>query len=182
MRNFLGWDTAIGLTLKGLVTSPGGMVLEYTSSRRRRYVNPARFCLLSLALGFLLSRLLSIDPLDISGIKITASSGGEVAKVVTQVREFIGQHLDLLLFLALPIRAWLLPVLLRRSQRNLAECLVLVLYIGGVGYLIGAILTPLYDPVVRDRRLRMDHVRRLLTGLRRIVRSHRFFRPNLQEP
>ena len=126
-ENLVGWDSALVHTFQGLVRSPGHLVAEYVSGRRRRFINPARFCFLSLALWFLTSRLLQIDPLDASGIKITGSSSARSAEIADGVRQFIGRHLDVLMFLSLPLRALLLRVFFRRTGRNVAECLVLVL-------------------------------------------------------
>jgi len=143
VQNFVGWDSALGHTLKGLVRSPGGMVSEYVAGRRRRYVNPARFCLLSLAAWFLATRVLFLDPMEATGINISGSSGGETAKLVEEIRDFLARHLDILLFFALPVRAVLLRLFFRGSGRNFAECLTMVLYVAGFGFLVGVLLAPL---------------------------------------
>ena len=66
IQNLVGWDSALMHTFSGLLRSPGHLVAEYVSGRRRRFINPARFCFLSLALWFLTNRLFQIDPLDAS--------------------------------------------------------------------------------------------------------------------
>ena len=142
VQNFTGWDTALGYTLKGLFRAPGAMVSDYVSGRRRRFVNPARFCLLSLALWLLTAGLLGVDALDAAGIKITNKSGSD-PEGIAAIRNFIGENLEILLFLALPLRALLLRIFFRRSGRNVAECLVMVLYVAGASYLFGVLLTPL---------------------------------------
>lgn len=142
-NSLVGLDSALRRTLRELLRRPGLLVEDYVSGRRRRYVNPARFCLLSLGLWFVVAGLCGLDSLDVSGIQITSSSGNESsARFVGRVREIVGEHLELLLFLALPLRAAFLQLLFRRSGRNLAESLVLVLYVAGFGYLIAALLTP----------------------------------------
>lgn len=143
LQNFFGWDSALGHTLQGLLRSPGRLVADYASGRRRRFVNPARFCLLSLAMWFLATRVLFLDPMEASGIRITGSSGGEAARLADEVREYLARHLDILLFFSLPLRALLLRGFFRRSGRNLAECLIMVLYIAGFGYLFGMLFAPL---------------------------------------
>lgn len=143
-QNLVGWDSALGHTLKGLLRAPGRLAAEYASGRRRRFVNPARFCLLSLALWFLATRVLFIDPMEASGIRITGSSSEAAARLAGEVRAFLARHLDVLMFLSLPLRALLLRLFFRRSRRNLAECLVVVLYVAGFGYLLGMLLAPLH--------------------------------------
>ena len=142
LQNLVGWDTALGRTLIGLAREPGETAADYVRGRRRRYVNPARFALLSLALWFVLAKLLGLDPMDLSGLQITTTSG-EAESLVLDIRSFLGRHLELLLYLALPLRALLLRLFFKSAGRNLAECLVLVLYVAGLGYLAGALLTPL---------------------------------------
>jgi hypothetical protein len=141
VRNLTGWDTALGFTLKGLLRSPGAMAADYVSGRRRRFVNPARFCLLSLALWLLTARVVGLDPLDASGLKITNSSGSYSSEV-TAIKAFIATNLEVLLFLSLPLRALLLRAVFRRAGRNVAECLVMVLYVAGASYLLGTLLAP----------------------------------------
>ena len=143
VQNFVGWDSALIHTFRGLVRAPGLLVADYISGRRRRYINPARFCFMCLALWFLVSNVLGVDLLVASGISITNSSGGESELVVTKVREFIENNLNVLMFLSLPLRAVLFRAFFRKSGRNLAECLVLVLYVAGFGYFFGLLLVPL---------------------------------------
>lgn len=143
LQNLIGWESALVRTLRGLVLEPGATAADYVAGRRRRYVNPARFALLSLALWFVVTKLFGLDPMEVSGIKITNTSGG-AETLIRDIREFIGRNLELLLYLALPLRALLLRLFFKGSGRNLAECLVLVLFIAGCGYLVGALLTPLH--------------------------------------
>jgi hypothetical protein len=41
LQNFVGWNSALVNTMRGLLTAPGQMVVEYVEGKRRRYVNPA---------------------------------------------------------------------------------------------------------------------------------------------
>ena len=148
-HNLVGWDTALGRTLRGLVRNPGGLVEEYVSGRRRRFVNPARFCLLAIALWMVLVRVLGVDALDISGITFSGfeeegmgGPGGEVPFVLL-LKGSIARNLSLLLYISLPLRALLLHFAFRKSGWNLAENMVLVLYMAGFGYLIAFLTTPL---------------------------------------
>jgi hypothetical protein len=114
-QNLIGWDSALGRTLSG------SLIHDYVSGRRRRFVNPARFCLLSLTLWFLATRLFGIDPVDMAGINVTSNSGNN-REIAAEIRDFIGSNLDLLMFLSLPLRALLMRTFFRGSGRNLAEC------------------------------------------------------------
>ncbi|MEM7311268.1 MAG: DUF3667 domain-containing protein [Planctomycetota bacterium] len=143
LQNALGWDSALANTVRGLLRGPGRLVEEYAGGRRRRFVHPARFCLLSLTLWFVVTRVLFLDPMESSGIQIsTTGAEGDAADFAAGVRAFLTRHLDLMLFLALPLRAVLLRAFFRSSGRNVAEAMVLVLYVSGLGFLLGAVLAP----------------------------------------
>jgi len=140
--NLLGWESALFRTLRGLAHDPALVVEDYAAGRRRRYVPPARLCLLALAGWLLVARMVDQDPLKMSGFGFGASneSAGES---VERIRGFLLKYLEVLLYLALPLRALLLQLFFRRSGRNLAECLVLVLYVAGFSYLLGIAAAPL---------------------------------------
>lgn len=143
-NSLVGLDSALRRTLRDLIRRPGSLIEDYVAGRRRKYVNPARFCLLSLGLWFVVAGLCGLEALEISGIRISSNSDTESsARIAGRAREIIGDRLELLLFLALPIRAACLQLLFRRSGRNLAESLVLVLYVAGFGYLLAAAMTPI---------------------------------------
>lgn len=145
LHNFVGWDSALYQTLRGLATGPGRLVTRYVAGMRRAFVNPARFCLLSLALWFFTLSLAGVDPLESSGLSINDNSNSEdTNEKIQELRQFLAHYMEVLLYLALPMLALILKWLFRRSGRNLAECLVLVLYLVGFRYLVGALLVPLH--------------------------------------
>jgi hypothetical protein len=143
-HNLVGWDSALARTLRGLAVDPGGLAADYVAGRRRRFVQPARFCLLALALWFLFARSLGFDPMELAGFKFEPGEGtGEEAARILRVREFLARNFEVLLYLSLPLRAALLRWFFPRSGRNLAECVVLVLYLAGFGYLLGFVASPI---------------------------------------
>lgn len=144
LANFVNWDSALMMTLRGLFTRPGEVAREYVRGRRKRYVSPARLCLITLALWLVVTRWLGVDPLEAAGFRFDSNEpGSRAAQIAAEVRAFLGAHLDLLLYLALPLKAWLTKRLFPRTDDNLAECFVLVLFVASFGFLIGILLTPL---------------------------------------
>lgn len=141
-QNLIGWESALGRTLRGVTLEPGETAAEYVAGRRKRYVNPARFALFSLATWFVVTKLFGLDPMDVSGIHFSNSSG-RAGEVIDGIRSFLSRRLELLLYLALPLRALFLRAFFRNTGRNLAECLVLVLFVAGFGYVLAALLTPI---------------------------------------
>jgi len=155
-HTLVGWESSLMHTLRGLCLAPGGMVADYVDGRRRRYVNPARFCLLALALWFLSMQLSGLEALEASGINITSQSsapGSPRSEFVSELRAFLGSNLQLLLYLTLPVKALFLRLAFRRSGRNLAENMALVLYLAGFGYALGVFTTPLLALGVPGARL-----------------------------
>lgn len=146
--NLVGWDAKLWRTLRGLVVAPATVVCDYAAGRRQRYVNPARFCLIALALWLVATRLAGLDAMELAGFEIhdTSPPGGDAARgeqVIEQVRTFLGANLEILLYLALPIRALLLRFAFRRSGRNLAENMALVFFLAGFGYCLSFLTLPL---------------------------------------
>lgn len=143
LGNLVGWESALARTLKGLLADPGGLAGEYSAGRRKSFVPPARFCLLAIAAWFLATRALGLDAMDLAGIRLWSTSpGGDESEYFVRVREFLARNFDAFLYASLPLRALVLRLSFRRSRRNYAETLVLVLYLAGFGYLAGALAAP----------------------------------------
>lgn len=144
LANFVNWDSALMVTLRGLATRPGAVAREYVLGQRKRYVPPSRLCLITLALWLVATRWLGVDPLEAAGFKFDSDEpGSRPAQTAAEIRAFLGGHLDLLLYLALPLKAWLTKRLFPRTDDNLAECFVLVLFVASFNFLVGIVLTPL---------------------------------------
>lgn len=142
VQHVINWDSALALTMRGLLTGPGRVAREYVAGKRKRYVAPAKLCLVSLALWLLVTRLLGVDPLEASGFQFSAT-GGRPQQIANDIRAFLGAHLDVLLYVALPLRAWLMRKLFHSTGDNLAECFVLVQYLAAFGFIVGLALAPL---------------------------------------
>jgi hypothetical protein len=145
VQNFVNWDSTLMRTLRGLACAPGQLALEYVRGKRKSYVAPARLCLITLALWLVATRWLGIDPLATSGLELKTAGDTEpnALRAATEVREVLTRHLDLLLYVSLPLRAIVLKQFFRRTAFNVAECFVLVLYIASFGFLTSLVLAPL---------------------------------------
>lgn len=142
--NLVGWDGKLWRTLRVLALDPARLVEDYAAGRRQRYLNPARFCLIALALWLLITNWFGLDVMDQAGITFnTTGEASERAEAVAHaVKGLLTRHLELLLYLALPLRAALVQLLFRRSARTYAENLALVFYLAGFGYLLALCLVP----------------------------------------
>lgn len=135
----LGWEGALLRTMRGIWRDPGGLALDFVNGRRKSYLNPARFCFVSLALWMLVLKLFDFDVLNAAGVEFGSSDPGTEARV-EQLRGFLSRNFDWLLFLALPLRAVALKIAFRRAEYTVAACLVQIFYVAGFSFLIGAIL------------------------------------------
>jgi hypothetical protein len=143
--NLVGWDGRLWRTLRTLAADPARLVEEYASGRRQRYLNPARFCLIALALWLVVAAWFGLDAMEQAGITFN-TTGDEAARadqIAHQVRGLLTRHLELLLYLALPLRAAWVHLFFRRSGRNYAENLALVLYLAGFSYGLALLFVPL---------------------------------------
>lgn len=172
IHNFVNWESTGLRTVRGLFINPGQVAAQYVAGKRKSYVSPARLCLITLALWLLATRWIGVDPLEASGIRFDPTDAdSRAALLADDVRKFLARHLDVLLYLALPLRAVLLKWFFRRSARNVAETFVLVLYVASLGFVISIFLTPL---ILVQPRLLMG-ARQLLTLLLSIYAARHFF-------
>ena len=135
----LGWDGSLLRTMRGLWRNPGALALDYVRGRRKSYLHPARFCFISLALWLLALKLADMDVLSAAGIEFSAGEGERHA-VIEDIKGFLTQHFDWLLFLFLPVRALFFRLAFRRSGHTVGACLVPVLFVNGFGSLVGVLL------------------------------------------
>ena len=139
MGQITGWDGALVRTMRGLWRDPGGLSLDYVQGRRKSYLNPARFCFISLALWMLMLKFAGIDALEAVGVEFDASRS-QAQEVAAQVRGFLTRHFDWLLFLALPLRGYFFQRAFRGSGHTVGACLVPVLFVNGFSFLVGVLL------------------------------------------
>ena len=154
-QSFVGWDSALANTVGGLFKNPGRLVANYVKGRRRYYVNPARFCLLTSAFWYLAMQLADLDTMAASGISITGSSSDAAADLAGRIRDFIGRNLELMQYLSLPLLAGALRLTFRKAGRNLAECLVFVMFLYGFRFLMSLVAVPfafLHPEAIQWRR------------------------------
>ncbi len=131
---------ALPRTLRELTTDPGGVARRYVAGQRVSYIPPLRYCLLSLALYFLLNSWLGVQLVDPDLLEGGSNSQKELKE---QVSRFIELHLSNILFLALPLFAWFLSKLYRRAGFNFAETYSFVLFVTGHFFLLSLVLVPL---------------------------------------
>lgn len=140
-EQWLSFDSALVRTVVGLTRSPGKTVLDYVAGRRARYVHPFKYCLVVTAGYFLLNSSLGIDPVS---LMTDPGTNDRAQAVVGSLKTFLGTWLkDVILFLALPLFAWLLGWVFRREAVSYADRLVFVLYVTAQTFLLSLVVAPL---------------------------------------
>ncbi len=143
----LTWDSKYIRTIRELTTRPAQVCENYVAGKRACYVNPLKYCLTLAALFFLLNATMGIDLFKTDlGLKVddapsvseeqTALENPGPPEHLEKGRQFITSHINLMIFISVPLKALALWFLFRRSGRNLAETFVFTLYLTGHVYLI----------------------------------------------
>ena len=145
----LGWDGSLLRTMRGLLRRPGGLALDYVHGRRKSYLHPARFCLISLALWTVTMKLANIDVLSSAGI-ILDSGSDERFPALVDFKGFLMRYFDWLLFVILPLRALFFQLAFHRSGHTVGACLVPVLFVSGFGSLLGLLLVGVSQVLAYD--------------------------------
>lgn len=141
VQHFLQVDSGLGRTLIGLTRNPGRVAREYVFGMRARYVNPFKYCLTITALYFIWNSWIGFDVTGTVPVPELAPDAPErvraLAGFAPAMVETVREHLDNVVFLALPIFALALRGLFRRAGFNFAENYAFLLFVTGHTYLIG---------------------------------------------
>lgn len=142
LSNIFNLDGTVLQTVRGLTTNPGQLCRDYVAGQRARYVNPIKYCLTAIALMLIVITLIGFEHM-VPTIKVSAEMSERMVEAQQYAATFVSKHLNLVIFLALPVYAVIVRFLFRKSGYNLAEVHTLVFYLSGHLFLIGTILMAL---------------------------------------
>ena len=108
-------DRSAAALLRSLLLRPGVVAREYVLGKRRRYFGPFATLVILLGVATLLSELVGFESIT-SDAQLNA------------LQNFINRHVNVVVFLQVPLLALLCSLLFRRDRFNLAEHTVLVAY------------------------------------------------------
>lgn len=108
-------DRSVAALLRSLLLRPGVVAREYVLGKRRRYFGPFATLVILLGVATLLSELVGFESIT-SDARLNA------------LQNFINRHVNVVVFLQVPLLALLCWLLFRRDRFNLAEHTVLVAY------------------------------------------------------
>jgi hypothetical protein len=139
-------DSRLWTTLIGLFKNPGRVALEYIGGARARYIGPAKYFLVIFAIYL---GVAAISGAQEAFIEAQTKLEGEIKE--EQVEQFLisftealrvvlRDYINVIVFLALPILAFLFRWQYFRAKRNYAENLVFIAYTFAQGYFYSALI------------------------------------------
>jgi hypothetical protein len=141
LSNIFNLDGTVLQTIRGLTTNPGRLCHDYVAGQRARYVNPIKYCVTAIALMLIVMTLIGFEHM------IPSFRPPELSERMVEVQQyaftFVSKHLNLVIFLALPVYALVVRLLFHKAGYNLAEVHTLIFYVTGHLFLIGTVLMAL---------------------------------------
>ncbi|MDQ2769476.1 MAG: DUF3667 domain-containing protein [Bacteroidota bacterium] len=134
-------DKGIFYTLRELLLRPGPTILGYLRGQRARHFAPLSLLLLVTGVAsFLAIRL----RLNVIAESLNTQASAELRAAQTNGAESVMHYLGWIYVAMSPLIGWLVRRALRRTRINLAEAMVVVLYVTAAGNLLSLLLMPLF--------------------------------------
>ena len=137
------WHVDKGLlyTLRGLLLRPGPTVVGYLRGQRARHFAPLSLLLLVTGIASFLAIKLRVGEIAQS---LNTSASAELREAQAHGTQSVMQYMGWIYVAMSPFVALFARRVLRRTGINLAEALVVVLYITAAGNLLSLLMMPLY--------------------------------------
>ncbi len=118
LQSFINADNGILYLIRWLPIKPGTISRKYVEGQRKKYFNPFTFLILTIGISTFLS----------ATFNLMASS----ADINNPVSLFLSKHINLIIFLTVPIIGFFTHLLFRKQGINFAESLILSSYCSGI--------------------------------------------------
>ncbi|MFN8334913.1 MAG: DUF3667 domain-containing protein [Cyclobacteriaceae bacterium] len=135
-------DKGIFFLAKELFVRPGKVAREFNEGKRKKYFNPITYLLLVMALQIYLTKKTDINTYYVNQIESAQKADTKIGNdasyqkltvVMNALQENLVEHGKLINCLFIPIMAFLIWMMFRKSEFNYAEVLVLtVMYIAHI--------------------------------------------------
>ncbi|MBU8921160.1 MAG: DUF3667 domain-containing protein [Bacteroidales bacterium] len=131
IRHFFVAGSPLLRTILGLFRNPGLVAREYIQGRRKTYVGPMKYCLLTAALCVLITKLSFPEGIVLSENMNEAYSQIHIQEAMNQILNFMANYQQPGLLLVLPLHALLLRLFFKGSGHNFSEQLAFSAYLYG---------------------------------------------------
>lgn len=139
-------DGTIWQTLRKLARNPGKVAIDYIEGGRAQFLNPVRFLIAAFTIYFGLMVMTGAQ-IDIANrVNIVQANGqlsADAQTFLTYLKGVIGSQMDIVIFFAIPLIAFLMRWQYCRAQRNYAETFTFICFVFGLGYLYASVLVPI---------------------------------------
>jgi len=145
MHHVLELETPFLFTLRNLMIRPGEVCRAYVEGKRKSYISPLQYFIISLAVYLFIFYWLDINVVGTSskmwGIDNANPYQQDIERIITQ-------NMNLLFFILIPILAFFSRLFFRKSGFNYTENLVLFFYVYAHLMFLTTLLMPIYlfDP------------------------------------
>ena len=134
-------DKGIFYTLRELLFRPGPAILGYLRGQRARHFAPLSLLLLVTGISSFLALKLRLDAIAQT---VNTNASAELREAQAHGTESIMHYLGWIYVALSPLIGWLARRALRRTGINLAEAMVVVLYVTAAGNLLSMLTLPLF--------------------------------------
>lgn len=118
-QSFYSLDSGFLYLLLWLPTRPGIISREYVQGKRKKYFNPFTFLVIVIGVTSFISAYFNL----------LAPSISEMENPVSQ---FMSRHINLIIFLTVPVIGFFTYLLFKKEKMNFAECLILSSYCSAI--------------------------------------------------
>ena len=137
-------DFSFMQTVKGMALAPGRTCQEYVQGKRKKLVNPLKFCFWTLALLISCTYFLGLEmDLGLSDTVLDDLGDEELQRSSDLTSDLVLKHIKTLFFFAVPVFALFLFLLFRRKGFNFTEVFSAVLLVSGQLNIYKIIILPL---------------------------------------
>lgn len=139
-------NSTIWQTLRKLTRNPGKVALQYIEGGRAQYLNPIRFLLVTFTIyfGLMVITGAQVDIANRMDIGLSESEiDADTRTFLAYLTRVIASQMDVVVFFAIPLLAFLIRWQYYRSGRNYAETFSFVCFVFGLGYLYASLVVPI---------------------------------------
>lgn len=134
-------DKGIFYTLRELLLRPGPTILGYLRGQRARHFAPLSLLLLVTGVASFLAIQFRLNAIAQA---VNTQASAELRAVQEHGAESVMHYLGWIYVALSPLIGWLVRRTLRRTNINLAEAMVVVLYVTAAGNMLSLLLMPLF--------------------------------------
>lgn len=117
---FLGLESPLVETFRGLTVNPGKVSREFFSGKRKKYYRPIQYFILAIAFYYLVRAGLGFDPVD-HALEDTNGIGREISPIMMKSNKWMSRNVNLVIPIWIVLLATFDRLFFRKDQFNFTE-------------------------------------------------------------